>query len=66
VRRRNANLVALVARRETVERTRTKSFRISTAIYVLAAAAVIVPSVVGDDEPRTFDLGLVGQTPPGL
>ena len=67
MRRRNANLVGLVARRETVERTRTKSFRISTAIYVLAAAAaVIVPSVVGDDGPRTFDLGLVGRTPPGL
>ena len=60
-------LVALVARRETVERTRTRSFRIATAIYVLAAAAaVIIPTLVGDDGPPTFDLGLVGQTPPGL
>ncbi len=32
-------VVGLVAWREVVERTRTKSFRISTAVYGLAAAA---------------------------
>jgi len=60
-------LVALVARREVVERARTKSFRIATAVYVLAAAAaVIVPSLVGDDGPATFELGVVGTAPPVL
>lgn len=59
--------VGLVAGREVVERTRTKSFRISTAVYVLAAAAaVVIPGVVGDDGPATYDLGVVGRTPTGF
>ena len=65
--RRGLGVVGLVARREAVERARTRSFRITTAIYVLvAAAAVIIPTMVGDDGPPTYDLGLVGRTPPGL
>ena len=59
--------IGLVAQREVVERTRTKSFRISTAVYVLAAAAaVIVPGLVDDDGAATFDLGLVGRVPPAF
>ena len=60
-------LVGLVARREVVERTRTKSYRMSTLVYVLAAvAAVIIPEVVGDDGPTTYDIGIVGAVPPSF
>lgn len=52
---------ALVAEREIRERLRTRSFRVITAILVLAAlAAVVVPSLVGDDGPATADLAVAG------
>jgi len=44
--------VLLVTRREVTERARAKSFLVSTGIYlVVALASIIVPNVVGDDEP---------------
>jgi ABC-2 type transport system permease protein len=52
--------IRLTARRELVERTRDRSFLISTAITVVILAAVIVlPKVFGGNS-NTFDVGLVG------
>ncbi|WP_217924041.1 ABC transporter permease [Miltoncostaea oceani] len=57
---------ALVAEREIRERLRTKSFAVITAILVLAAlAAVIVPSIVGDDGLDTATVAVAG-APEGL
>ncbi|MCA1843267.1 MAG: ABC transporter permease [Actinobacteria bacterium] len=54
------HVVALVARRDVVERARTRTFRISTAVMTLAAAAaVLVPHAVAGG-PTTYDVGLVG------
>lgn len=53
--------VALVARREVTERVRTRSFRISTLIYVLlGAAAVAAPRIVAEPGPTVYDVALVG------
>jgi ABC-2 type transport system permease protein len=52
--------IRLTARRELVERTRDRSFLISTAVTVVILAAVIVlPKLLGGDS-DTFDVGLVG------
>jgi ABC-2 type transport system permease protein len=52
--------IRLTARREVVERTRDRSFLISTVVTVLILGAVIVlPKVLGSDS-NTFDVGLVG------
>jgi ABC-2 type transport system permease protein len=52
--------IRLTARREIVERTRDRSFMISTGVTLLILAAVIVlPKVFGSDS-DTFDVGLVG------
>ena len=57
---------ALVAEREIRERVRTKSFAIITGILLLAAlAAVIVPTLVGDDGRESASVALVG-APAGL
>lgn len=56
----------LVAEREIREHVRTRSFRIITAILILASvAAVILPSVFGDDGPATTEVAVAGG-PPGL
>jgi ABC-2 type transport system permease protein len=50
---------ALVAEREIRERLRTRSFRYITAILALAAvAAVVLPTVLGDDGPDTASVAL--------
>ena len=52
--------IRLTARREGVERTRDRSFLISTLVTLLILAAVIVvPKLFGSDS-NTFDVGLVG------
>lgn len=60
-------LVALVARREVRARIRTKTFVIGTVVLaLLPAAAIVVPALVGDDDERTDEVGLVGDAPPEL
>ncbi|MDX6555517.1 MAG: type transport system permease protein [Miltoncostaeaceae bacterium] len=56
----------LVAARELLERSRTRSFRIVTALLVLIGiGGVVIPSIVGgSDEPT--ELAIVGPAPPGL
>lgn len=57
-------IVRLVAARELRERSRQRSFRISTAFLALALlAAVVVPQVLGDDAPASYDVGLVEGAP---
>jgi ABC-2 type transport system permease protein len=52
--------VALVARRELVQRSRTRIFRLSViGLALLAAASVVVGTELGGRK-RTFDVGLVG------
>jgi ABC-2 type transport system permease protein len=52
--------IKLTARREVVERTRDRSFLISTVVTLLILGAVIViPKLFGSDS-NTFDVGLVG------
>jgi ABC-2 type transport system permease protein len=51
----------LVARRELVERTRERSFLISTAVtLVVLCAFIVVPRVLFSDGTPTWDVGLVG------
>ncbi|VAV97215.1 hypothetical protein MNBD_ACTINO02-1238 [hydrothermal vent metagenome] len=53
--------VLLVARREFIERGRSKAFLISTAFtLVLIAAIVVVPTLIGGDDGTTWTLGSVG------
>jgi len=53
--------VLLVARREFIERGRSKAFLISTAFtLVLIAAIVVVPTLIGGDDATTWTLGSVG------
>lgn len=63
--------VLLIVRRELLERTRQRSFAVSTAITLLIVLAVaIVPGLVGDDGPTRYDVGVVGRAgspdPPAL
>lgn len=60
-------LIALVARREVRERVRTKSFLFGTLfLALLPAAAIVIPTLVGDDGPRSDDVALVGRAPAEL
>jgi ABC-2 type transport system permease protein len=53
--------VRLVARRELVERTRDRSFLISTAVtLVILCAFIVVPKVFFSNRTPTWDVGLVG------
>jgi ABC-2 type transport system permease protein len=52
--------IRLTARRELVERTRERSFLISTAISLLILGAIIVVPKLFGSGPTTFDVGLVG------
>lgn len=61
-------LILGLARREATERARSKAYRVSTAILLLAAlAAVVMPSVfhLGDD-PAAYRVGVVDTAPDGL
>ncbi len=57
---------ALVAQRSLLETVRSRTFRIVTALLLVAsAAAVIVPQLVLD-QPTTYTLATVGEAPPEL
>lgn len=59
--------VLLVARREFIERGRSKAFLISTAFtLVLIAAVVVVPALIGDDAGTTWTIGSVGVVDSGV
>lgn len=54
-------IMRLVAGREVGERIRSKAFRVSAGVslaFVLAVA--ILPGVLGDDGPTTYDVGVFG------
>ncbi len=54
-------LIRLVARREILERGRSKAFLISSGVslaFILAAA--ILPGVLSNDDPTTYDVGVFG------
>ena len=56
-----SQVIRLVAGREIGERIRSKAFRISTGVslaFVLAVA--ILPGVLGDDGPTTYEIGVFG------
>lgn len=59
-----AAIVRLVAGRELRERSRQKSFKLSTAFIAVALlATVILPQLLTDDEPDSYDVGVVGAVP---
>jgi ABC-2 type transport system permease protein len=59
-----AAIVRLVAGRELRERSRQKSFKLSTAFIAVALlAAVIIPQLLADDESDSYDIGVVGAVP---
>ena len=56
----------LIAWREVGERSRARSFRITTAIVILAvAAAVVIPAIVSHPH-RILKVGLLGASDPAL
>ena len=58
--------LVLVARRDFVERLKSRAFQISTALtIVLVLAAVILPQLF-DDGPNEWDVGVVGVEPTQL
>lgn len=59
-------LVALVARREVVERSRTRAFRAATALMALAGAAVVAVPHLVQSGLTTYKVGVVGSTPASL
>jgi ABC-2 type transport system permease protein len=53
--------IRLTARRELAERTRERSFLISTLVTLaILCAIIVVPRLFGAGRPPTFDVGLVG------
>jgi ABC-2 type transport system permease protein len=57
-------MIRLVAGREIRERTRTRTFAITTAVLVVASLlAVIIPTFVGDDGPDRQEIALAGGSP---
>jgi ABC-2 type transport system permease protein len=55
----------LVAGREIRERVRTRTFRVTTLVLVLAAlAGVIIPALVGDDGPSRSTVAVAGGPAP--
>jgi ABC-2 type transport system permease protein len=55
----------LVAGREIRERVRTRTFRVTTMVLVVAAlAGVIIPALVGDDGPSRSTVAVAGGPPP--
>ena len=60
-------LILGLARREALERARSRAFRISTAILLLATvAAVVLPSMFDGDGTSEYDVAVVGSVPAGL
>lgn len=57
--------VRLVAMREVRERVRSRVFRITTLVSAAIVAALIVVPTLNDD-PTTYDVGLVGRTDPAI
>jgi len=56
----------LVAGRELRERSRSRAFRVSTAITLIALIAVIVIPALRKDHAKTYRVALVGQVPPAV
>lgn len=54
--------VALVIRRELSERTRQRSFAISTGVTLLIVLAIAILPGLGDDGPTTYDVGVAGDS----
>lgn len=62
-----SHAVRLVAAREIRERLRSKAFRTSTLITLaLILAAAILPGIAFNDEATSYDVGVVGEVPPGF
>ena len=58
------SMIRLVAGREIRERSRTKTFLVTTLVLVVASlAAVIIPSLIGDDGPDEQTIALAGGPP---
>jgi ABC-2 type transport system permease protein len=59
--------IAIVARREVVERVRDRSFAISTLVTVLIVAAIVfLPSLFGASGPKKATVAVSGQQAAGL
>lgn len=57
-------IVRLVAGRELRERSRQRSFKLSTAFITVALlAAVILPQILGGDDRSAYDVAVVGPVP---
>lgn len=52
--------VSLVIGRELSERTRQRSFAVSTGVTLLIVLAIAILPGLGDDGPATYDVGVVG------
>ena len=56
-------VMRLVAGREIRERLRSKAMRISTGVTLLIIMAVaVLPGLIGDDGPTTYEVGVFGPT----
>jgi ABC-2 type transport system permease protein len=56
--------IRLVTRRELVERGLKKGYLIGTLVTIMVVVGlVVVPTLLRDDGPQTFRLGLVGEAP---
>ncbi len=54
-------VIRLVAGREIRERVRSKAMRVSTGVTLLIILAVaVLPGLIGDDGPTTYDVGVFG------
>ncbi|CAN5779178.1 ABC transporter permease [soil metagenome] len=57
-------IVRLVAGRELRERSRQKSFKLSTGFLAVALLAVVLlPQFLADEGPTSYDIGVVGAVP---
>ncbi len=55
------SVIRLVAGREIRERVRSKAMRVSTGVTLLIILAVaVLPGLIGDDGPTTYDVGVFG------
>ena len=51
----------LVARRELRERSRSRAYRITTLVLIVAVvAAIVLPAIIDGDDGVTYELGVVG------
>ena len=56
-----ARSIWLVARREIRERSKGRTYRLTTLILaVVVVAAVVLPTIIGGDDETTYALGIVG------